>query len=341
MNKFGELVEESISRLRQGPGATLAGRRVLVTGGTGFIGSHLVRTLVALGADTTVLAPSLGWRPTVRNLVKEKKARYVRLGALWQHDSLRRAMAGIGPVDFVAHLQYHAPTSSELLGAAIEDVRTNIVGTLALMRCVPSTTLRFCFASSGLVYGRGSEATFDETMEPRPESTYGIGKLAIERHLQQYSQRTGIVTPVLRYTTVYGPMETAPRAVPNFIRKVLAGEAPVINGPGDDVRDYVHVQDVVEATVLALTAPTARGVPYNIGSGAGRTTLSIAEQVIAQIRPGLRPVHRTASAAAAKISIDISRARRELGYAPVVELQRGLEEEIRWFRNHPKLWRIA
>jgi len=135
-------------------------------------------------------------------------------------------------------------------------------------------------------------------------------------------------------------METVPRAIPNFIRQVLAGKPPVIHGDGGDIRDYVHVSDVVEATLLALAHDSHDVQIYNVGTGSGHSTLAIAERIIQLTGKRVKPILEAIQHSACKVVCDISHARKSLGYEPRVSIDTGLLDEVQYFFDHPKLWGV-
>jgi UDP-glucose 4-epimerase len=319
-------------------GKRLAGREVLVTGATGFVGSHLVERLVALGARVTAVGPSLGWRPVVPDLVQQRSVRFVRLGAFWDPVAVKRVRREFGDTQYVVHLGYAVPGGKNALEKAVGDLRRNVLGTLGFIQQLPGSVSKICFSSSAMVYGSSPSRPVAEADCARPATAYAVGKLATETYLRLYAKESGVSVSILRYATVYGPMETVPRAIPNFIRQVLAGGSPIIYGGGNDVRDYVHVLDVIEATLLALVQDDGIQI-YNVGTGRGHTTHEIAERIIRLAGKRVKPVHKAAEDGSMELVCDIARAQRRLGYKPKVKLDEGLSDEIRYFADNPKLWR--
>lgn len=316
-----------------------SGKPVLVTGATGFIGSHLVERLVLLGADVTVAASTLGWRPIIPSLVRDGRVHFVKLGAFWNSASVKRVRSEFNGVEYVVHLGYAMPRGKSSLETAAEDARRNVLGTLTFAQQLPASVSSVCFASSAMVYGSHPSLPVSETDAVHPVTAYAIGKLATERYLRLWAQESGRTLSILRYATVYGPMETVPRAIPNFIRRILAGRSPVIYGEGDDTRDYVHVLDVVDATLVALARDNRATEIYNVGTGKGRTTREIAEQIIQLVGRPIVPRYEPANGESFKMICDIAKARGELGYEPRIGLHEGLVDEIRYYTDHPQLWR--
>jgi UDP-glucose 4-epimerase len=243
-----------------------------------------------------------------------------------------------GKAEYVVHLGYAMPGGEHSLESTIGDVRRNVLGTLRFMQQLPDSVSSICFSSSAMVYGPCPSRPVSETDCAHPATPYAVGKLATEAYLGLYAKESGVSVSILRYATVYGPMETVPRAIPTFIRHVLAGRQPIIHGRGDDVRDYVHVIDVVDATLLALAQVEGVEV-YNVGTGIGHTTCEIAERIIQLAGKRVKPIHRAAEHESIKLVCDIARAQSRLGYGAKVRLDEGLIDEIRYFADNPRLWR--
>ena len=318
---------------------TLAGKKVLVTGATGFIGSHLVERLVKLKANVTAIGPTLGFRPIVKRFVGQERAHFVKLNAFWSPAALGRVKSDFQGTEYVVHLAYVMPRGQSILEKTIDDLRRNVHGTVQFIKSLPESVSKICFASSSMVYGPNPPNPVSESTCVNPISVYSCGKLATENYLQLYGKDRSISISILRYATVYGPWETDPRAIPNFIRCVLAGKPPVIYGGGDDIRDYVHVSDVVEATLLTLANDTNDHQVFNIGSGKGYSTCQIAERIIELTGKCLEPIHKQSNHVINRIVYDVTHANRVLGYQPLVDLNKGLMDEIQFFSNHPIFWK--
>lgn len=321
-------VEESIS-----------GKQVLVTGATGFIGSHLVDRLVNLNAEVTALAPSLGWRPMVKNYVEQGHARFIELREFWSSSAIDQLKSVFKGIEYVIHLAYVMPSGKNSIETTIDDTRKNVLGTLQIVQSISSSVSKFCFASSTKVYGLNPKLPVSESNNVHPDTPYTSGKITLENCLHILSEESEISISILRFSTVYGRYETVPRAIPNFIRSVLAGSPPIVIGKGDEIRDYVHVSDVVEGIILALVNDGEPCQVLNIGSGKGFSTVDIAGRIVELAGKELEPIHAPAKHMPGRIICDISRARRALGYEPKIELNNGLADEIKFFSDHPNLWR--
>lgn len=310
------------------PAGSLAGTHVAVTGATGFVGTHLVRALAQAGAQVTAIAPVPGWRVPVEEL--SAIARFVPCDPLSADTTAAELAAATEGAELLVHLAYQPPPTGD--GGHFEAVH-NLAGSLRLVSALPPTTRHICFASSVMVYGSNPPLPVAESACPRPVTSYAVAKLAAEHFLRGWTAQSGRAVSVLRLATVYGPLETVPRAVPNFIRRALAGEPPVIRGDGKELRDYVHVDDVVAATLLALARPPSGCDTFNIGSGQGRSTVDVARHVATLTGTSMPAVHVDAPGTAASIVCDIGHARRTLGYSPTVGFEDGLRSEISWFAS--------
>ena len=301
-----------------------APRRALVTGGAGFIGSHLTRRLLADGIEVVVLDNlSTGRR---ENLPEGAE---LVVGDLRDASALEQALRG---VEVVFHNAARVSIRASIENFR-EDAETNVMGTLALLHAMHGSTVRkLVLASSMAVYQDAPEPVpIAEDFPALPLSPYGTGKLAAEHYALQMGRALGIGVVPLRYFNTYGPGQGYTPyvgVVTIFATRLLRGERPVIFGDGLQVRDFVSVADIVQGNLRAM-ATRATGRVYNIGSGRGITVRHVAAALVARIAPGLVPDHAPAQSGETRNSIaDISRARAELGYAPSGDFDRDLDDVV-------------
>ena len=299
----------------------------LVTGGAGFIGSHLTRAVLAGGRRVTVLDNlSVGRREVV-----PEGARFVH-GDVRDDTALAHALAG---VDCVFHLAAQV-TIRGSFDRFHEDLDTNVMGTAHLLRAVdPARVKWFTLASSMAVYSDADAPTpIDESHPKRPLSPYGVGKLAAEDVAAQILAARGIPFSATRFFNTYGPGQTFTPYVgvlTIFITRLLRGEPITIFGDGEQQRDFIHVQDIVAGT---MAAPGREPGRYNLGTGRGTTLNQLAALVTAKLAPGRRPTYAPAHAGELRFSIaDISAARRALGFSPVRTLPQDIDDVIAWVRG--------
>ena len=305
----------------------LAGRRIALTGGTGFIGTHLLTELISAGANAELLGPTPFRRAEIGRLIDAAALRYWPRALAGDDASLHEVLRGC---DSLVHLAYHFPRATAFWARFAEEVRCNLLPTVRLLEAAEKTDLDFvCFASSVTVYGRAQKGVREDG--PLHVATpYSAVKLIQEACVRQWTRRTGRRAAILRLATVYGPGETVSRAVPNFIRAVLAGRSPVVDGHGQQLFDLIFVTDVAEAFVAALERRPKS--TFNIGSGRGRTPREVAT-LVTRLCGATMPIvgNGTARDHGAPIC-DVSRAATRLGFRPRTSLEAGLREEIQWLR---------
>jgi len=302
--------------------------RVLVTGGAGFIGSHLVRALLARGDDVRVLDNlSTGARANLADLPVE-----LLVADLGEVDQVRAATRG---VDTVFHLGAMISVPASLENPA-NCYRTNVLGSLHVLEAARRELVRrVVLASSSAVYG-DHDGPVAEDAASRPMSPYASSKLAMEELARLYTSAMGLQTVCLRFFNVYGPRQDvhSPYAavIPLFIEGLLDGRPPTIHGDGGQSRDFVFVEDVVQAMLQASQAAVA-GQVFNIGQGQSWTVLELAETLAALVQESLPPVFGPARAGDIRTSAaDIGRATEALGYRPVWDLHQGLQATVEWTR---------
>jgi UDP-glucose 4-epimerase len=308
--------------------------KFLVTGGCGFIGSHLAAELANLGEVLILDDLSTGSLARIQGLIDRGRARFIR-GSVLHRNLLLEACSG---VDCVFHLAAIASVQRSL-EAPLEVHEANATGTLTVLSAAREAGVtKLVFASSSAVYGDGPPVPRAEADLPGPLSPYAASKLAGEYYCEVYRRSLGLATASLRLFNVYGPGQD-PRGeyaavIPRFIMQVLRRSPPVIFGDGNQVRDFVSVKDVVRANILAMQRD-AVGV-FNIGSGDRTTILRLAGAVMEIGGLSREPVFEKPRPGDIRDSVaDVSRARDVIGYRPKVHLADGLQETFRWFRDHP------
>jgi UDP-glucose 4-epimerase len=299
----------------------------LVTGGAGFIGSHLTRRLLAQGQAVTVLDNlSVG-----RMEALPPGARFVH-GDVRDAGAVEEALRG---VDCVFHLAAQV-TIRGSFDRFYDDLDTNVMGTTRLLQAVKSTDVKyFVLASSMAVYADApSPAPIAESHTTVPLSPYGWGKLAAEGVARQILAARDIPFTALRFFNTFGPGQTFTPyvgVITIFITRLLQGEAPTIFGDGEQQRDFVHVDDIVAGVVAA---PGRRPGTYNLGTGRGTSLNQLAGLLTKRLAPTLTPTHAPAQAGELRFSVaDISAAHQALGYTPKRSLERDLESVIEDIRR--------
>ena len=303
------------------------GRRIAVLGADGFIGSHVVRTALAAGTEVVALCVKNPWR--LADLEGSKLAiERVPEGRWWTPGGANRIGESLSEVEALVVLAYKPPADRFGSRALNQELRTNAGGAARLARLAAAHELRFVFASSADVYGPWHEKPVSEQVSPDPVSAYARAKWEAERLVADAFGRARRHVS-LRFSTVYGPGENGPRAIPSFIRAFARGARPVVRGAGGDVRDYVHVQDVSIAVLNAALGATGATV-LNVGSGTGRSTLEVLAAVAATMGVPAGALHEPSTTPPSRLVLDIRGARAELGYEPTADFRSALREEVGW-----------
>jgi len=310
--------------------------KVLVTGGAGFIGSHLVDRLLAEEFEVTILDDfSTGQMRNIVHCRNFSKFHIVR-GDVRDMRLVKEVVADVDAVFHEAAL-VNVPLSIEnpLL---FNDV--NLGGTLNLLKaCSDSDVKRFIFASSAAVYGDSKPARKRENTLCTPISPYAVSKLAAEKYAEIFNKLYGLETVSLRYFNVYGPRQLSGSSysgvITAFTSRLLSGQPPVIYGDGKQTRDFVHVDDVVSANMLALGSKSAVGEVFAIASGTATSVYELAQR-LQQITnmEHLKPVFSERRAGDIKhCSADISKAQKILCFHPKIRLEDGLSSLVKWYLN--------
>jgi UDP-glucose 4-epimerase len=309
---------------------------VMVTGGCGFIGSHLAHALAARGAKRIVVVDSLryGKPENLGALAEQVEVVQYTLGES-PRDMLKPALEG---VTHLFHLAAEKHNQSKDSPARV--YQSNIVGTHTLFEdAVEAGVKKIVFTSSLYAYGRMTGAPFVESEVPQPRTVYGISKLAGEHILAHFGQTRGVAWNVLRYLFVYGPKQFAGLGYKSVIMKnfqrILSGEPPVILGDGKQELDYVFVDDVVEATLSAMESPVTNEV-LNIASGHGTRIDELTEAMLRVGESALRPTHGPPDWTHGSCRVgSAERAAEVLGWRATTPLDVGLRRTFDWIRQNP------
>jgi len=304
----------------------LSNQHVLVTGGAGFIGSRLVHRLTP-DIDVVVFdSLTTGTRDRLPESVSLVE------GDIRDQEALE---AAVRDADVVFH-----QAALVSVGASVEDPSRshdiNVEGTLNVLEAARRHDARVVLASSAAIYGHPETIPVSETHSKEPTSPYGLDKLACDHYARLYHDLYELETVALRYFNVYGPGQTGGQyagVMSVFIEQALASESLTVDGDGEQTRDFVFVDDVVEANLLAAQTE-AVGEAYNVGTGSSISIRELAELVRDLGDSGADIVHRDPRPGDIEHSeADISQARETLGYEPTVSISEGLERTIEWVEN--------
>jgi nucleoside-diphosphate-sugar epimerase len=304
---------------------------ILVTGGAGFIGSHIVDRLLDEGFKVRVLDNlSTGEKKNLAQHQNKKSFQFIE-GDIRNFDLVKKTVKG---VDAVIHEAALVSVTRSVENPLLSN-EVNITGTVNLLKaCVDAHVKRFLYASSCAVYGDTETLPNHENLAPKPLSPYAVDKLAAENYAKVFHNVYGLETVSLRYFNVYGPRQKyGPYSgvISIFINRLLKNKPPIIYGDGKQTRDFINVKDVVEANMLALSKRKAVGEVFNISTGEA-TTINKLTETIQKImdKTSLKPVHAEPRPGDIKHSYgDISKARRNLEYEPRVQLEKGLSELVK------------
>lgn len=309
----------------------------LVTGGAGFIGSHIVHTLRGMGQRVRVLDDlSTGHR---HNLACVDGVDLI-VGSLTDPIAVTAAVAG---VDYIIH-QAAIPSVPRSVNDPVNTNAANVTGTLNLLVAARDAgAKRLVYASSSSIYGDTPTLPKDETMPPRPKSPYALQKLTSEEYCRLFWEQYGLETVMLRYFNVFGPRQDPTSqytgVIAKFATSLLNGERPTIFGDGLTSRDFTFVANNVRANLLACIAPSAAaGQAMNVAVGDRITLLELLGGMQKLLGTNLEPIFAPEREGDVKHSqADISKARTLLGYEPVTSFADGLKATVAWYRdNHAR-----
>jgi UDP-glucose 4-epimerase len=329
------------------------GKRVLVTGGAGFIGSHLVEEYLINKAEEVVVLDDFS-TGTMENLddMRDERLKIVK-GSILDFAQLNMIVKK-EKIDIIDHLAAELEVYTGIKDAE-RDAKINILGTLNVLNAALKNNVeKVLFASSGAVYGQAKYLPIDEEHPLEPHWPYGVSKLAAERYVLQYNKLFGLNTTAFRYGIVYGPKEWFGRVLTMFIKRIfLENKPPVVFGDGSQTRDFVYVKDVVKAHMLAIEKQESAGKVFNIGSGEGVSVKELANMLVKASNKGFDIIYDNPKEGSAShfqperirlqgelvnFILDCRKAKEILGWRPQTDFNEGVTKEIEWILKFPKRW---
>lgn len=310
--------------------------RYVVTGGAGFIGSHIAHRLLSEGHQVAVVDNLLtGQRSNLDVLTPFGSNFTFHEASITDHDALLKAFDG-------AEVVYHQaalPSVPRSVANPLETHHHCATGTLTVLDVARTVGVRrVVYAGSSSAYGEQPGEFKSEEMHPHPISPYGVAKLAGELYCQVFTQTYGLETVVLRYFNVFGPRQDpdSPYAavIPLFIRAMLKGEQPTLNGDGTQSRDFTYIDNVVHGNLLAADAPDANGQVMNLATGGRIGLLELVDKINALLGTNIAPKFappRNGDIQHSRASID--KARELLDFSPIVSFDDGLARTLAWLRD--------
>ena len=309
--------------------------KIIVTGGCGFIGSHLTDKLIEKGHQVVV----------IDNLSTGKKENLNPQADFHNLDICdpEKIKPLFKDIDFVFHLAAQIDVRKSVENP-IEDAKVNILGSLNLLEnCRNFGVKKFIFASTGgAMYGDAETIPTSETSPEKPESPYGVEKLAIEKYLNFYQKTYGLNYVVLRYSNIYGPRQNSKGeagVIAIFTDKLLNNETPTIYGSGNQTRDFLFVKDAVDATVKALNygvRDSVNSLPvFNVGTGIETSVNKLYRLLVKETGKDISPKYTPPKKGEQQRScLDFSKIKRELNWQPKYNLKDGLSKTVKWFKEN-------
>ncbi|HKP87724.1 MAG TPA: NAD-dependent epimerase/dehydratase family protein [Blastocatellia bacterium] len=313
----------------------LEGKRVVVTGGAGFVGSNIVRRLLKMGAVVVVLDDF--YTGDAGNLPEDPKLEVIR-GSVTDFDLVRDVVRGASVVFHEAARNIIVSTRNPR-----EDYEVNIGGTLNVLLAARETGVgRTVYASSASVYGNPRYLPINEDDATNMLSPYAVSKFAGENYCKAFYESYGLSVSAVRYSNVFGTRQRPDNpycgVVAKFFEAAMAGEPPRIHGDGEQTRDFTYIDDTVEATILAGVSSKAEGQVYNVGTGRETTVNQLARMIIEITGARVRPeyVDRRDIDNIRRRVVNIEKIRRELRWVPSVIIEEGLRRTHQWLKESVK-----
>ena len=307
---------------------------VLVTGGAGFIGSHLSDALVRKGYHVRIFDNLIrGKLENVQHLLDAKQAEFLK-GDVRDKETVREAMKGVSYV-------FHEASDSinKSLAFPQESFDINLNGTYTVcMAAAEANVKKLMYAGSASVYGEPKRLPMKETDSLNPVTPYCISKLCAEFIIRSFARQNKLHHIILRYFNVYGLRQnidahyTAPVII--FIKRLMSRQAPVIHGSGEQAMDFIKLKDIVQANICAMESDV-QDETFNVGTGRLTSIKEIAESLVKIVNVNLTPIYEPRPTIVSKRKADISKIRDMLGFTPHISIEEGLQEIVKDMAAHP------
>ena len=314
----------------------LAGQRIVVTGGAGFVGSNVVRKLIAEKAHVVILDDF--YTGDNNNLPAGESSLEIVEGSVTDFDLVRNVLKG-------ARLVFHLAARNIIVSTRNprEDYEVNIGGTLNVLLAARELNIaRVVYSSSTSVYGNPRYLPINEDDATNMLSPYAVSKFAGENYCKAFYESYGVSSSVVRYSNVYGTAQRPDNpycgVVSKFFESAMAGQSPRIHGDGEQTRDFTYIDDVVEATLLAGLSPKADGQVYNVGTGREVTVNQLARMIIEITGVSVEPAYtdRRDIDNIRRRVVNIEKIRRELRWIPTFTVEHGLRRTYQWLKETSK-----
>ncbi|MBP7087964.1 MAG: GDP-mannose 4,6-dehydratase [Candidatus Omnitrophica bacterium] len=324
--------------------------KILVTGGAGFIGSHIIEDLLKEGYRVAVYDNfSSGRRENLSAVIDDIE---LIEADILDYETLKKSAKGC---DIISH-QAAQLEIFKCLDDPIADLEVNTIGTLNVFKAaVANEVKKVINASSACVYGQANYIPQDEEHPKNPNWPYGVSKLAAEKYAAIYHQRHNIDIFDLRYAIIYGEREWLGRVLTMFLIRALQGKAPVVFGKGEQLRDFTYVKDVVKLNNLLLKDNIKGHRVYNVSTGIGTSISELAKIVIQVAGLDCQPIFEEVAEGKAsrfmperkripseldKMVLSYKKAKKDLDWSPKLSLREGIKREYEWIKKNQKFWRI-
>lgn len=300
--------------------------KCLITGGAGFIGSHLADALIEKGNEVYV----------IDNLSTGKESNLNKKAILIKDDikNILKNKKVPKDLDYVFHMVAQTSVRRSLLDP-IFDAETNIMGSLNLLEfCVKNKVKKIIFSSSAAVYSEDASLPVNEESDTLPKSPYGLAKLTFERYLEMISRKEDLGYVILRYSNVYGPRQDSQGeagVITIFVNNLLKNKDLTVNGDGEQTRDFIYVKDITSANLLAMGSLSGT---FNVSSEKEISINKLIEILKSKVDSPSKIIHKEAIKGELRRSMLSSRRIRSLGWKHEVALDEGLEKTLSWFRDN-------